>query len=261
MAKKRTFAVGVDYGTNSVRALVVDTADGREVATSVFPYPSGEAGILLDPKDPNLARQNPADYIEGFYQVGQRRRCGRPAAIAAFGVENVVGIGVDTTGSTPLPVDRRGHAAGHEAGVPQEPGRPRLAVEGPHQHRRGGRDHREGRQASRRLSGQVRRHLQQRVVLVEDPALQADGPEGLRGGLLPGSNWPTSCPASSPATSIPSTMPRGICAAGHKAMYQRAVGRPAEEGVPDAASIPTWPCLAETLRHAGLAVRSAWPDF
>ena len=68
MAKKRTFAVGVDYGTNSVRTLIVDTADGREVATSVFPYPSGEAGILLDPKDPNLARQNPADYIEGFFK-------------------------------------------------------------------------------------------------------------------------------------------------------------------------------------------------
>ena len=103
----RRFAIGVDYGTNSVRALVVDVADGSEVATSVFDYPSGEAGILLDPKDPHLARQNPADYIEGFYQSVA-------AAVAAakdqpgFRAENVVGIGVDTTGSTPLPVDRQG---------------------------------------------------------------------------------------------------------------------------------------------------------
>ena len=62
------YSLGLDYGTNSVRALLVDVADGREVATSVFDYPSGNAGILLDPKDPNLARQNPADYIEGFYR-------------------------------------------------------------------------------------------------------------------------------------------------------------------------------------------------
>jgi L-ribulokinase len=107
MAKKRTFAVGVDYGTNSVRTLVVDTADGREVATAVFPYPSGEAGIQLDPKDPNLARQNPADYVEGFFKSVSD-------AVAAagrdrdFDVASVVGIGVDTTGSTPLPVDAQG---------------------------------------------------------------------------------------------------------------------------------------------------------
>jgi L-ribulokinase len=101
------FTIGVDYGTNSVRALVVDAADGREVASGVYAYPSGEAGILLDPKVPNLARQNPADYLEGF------TACVRAALKAAkrdatFRVEQVVGIGVDTTGSTPLPVDREG---------------------------------------------------------------------------------------------------------------------------------------------------------
>jgi len=61
MAKSpgKRFAIGVDYGTNSVRTLVVDIADGSEVATHVYDYPSGKDGILLDPKDPNLARQNP----------------------------------------------------------------------------------------------------------------------------------------------------------------------------------------------------------
>ncbi|OHB82697.1 MAG: ribulokinase [Planctomycetes bacterium RBG_16_64_12] len=106
-AGRKTFAVGIDYGTNSVRTLIVDTADGSEIATSVYDYPSGDAGILLDPKDPNLARQNPADYVEGFY------RSVRGALRAAkkepgFQAENVVGIGVDTTGSTPIPVDRQG---------------------------------------------------------------------------------------------------------------------------------------------------------
>ena len=61
------YAIGVDYGTNSVRALVVNLATGEEVATHVYDYPSGDAGILLDPRDPNLARQNPADYIQGFF--------------------------------------------------------------------------------------------------------------------------------------------------------------------------------------------------
>ncbi|MBN2473361.1 MAG: ribulokinase [Pirellulales bacterium] len=109
MAKStvRRFAIGVDYGTNSVRALIVDVADGTEVATDVYDYPSGKDGILLDPKDPNLARQNPADYIEGFY------RSVRAAVAAAkrkpgFRPENVIGIGIDTTGSTPIPVDREG---------------------------------------------------------------------------------------------------------------------------------------------------------
>ena len=102
-----SYAIGVDYGTNSCRALLVDTRDGSELATHVFPYPTGEAGIILDPKDPNVARQNPADYIEGFIAcvksvVRQAKK------IKGFDPENVVGIGIDTTGSTPLPVDEKG---------------------------------------------------------------------------------------------------------------------------------------------------------
>jgi len=101
------FAIGVDYGTNSVRALVVDLADGSEIATHVFDYPSGENGILLDPKNHNLARQNPADYIKGFYQsVGGAVRKAR--RVAGFSPHRVVGIGIDATGSTPLPVGADG---------------------------------------------------------------------------------------------------------------------------------------------------------
>lgn len=106
MAKrgKRKYAIGVDYGTNSVRALLVNTADGGEVASCVYGYPSGEAGILLDSKDPNLARQNPADYIEGFNH-SVRRVMAAAKKLPGFSPENVIGIGVDTTGSTPIPVD------------------------------------------------------------------------------------------------------------------------------------------------------------
>jgi L-ribulokinase len=76
---------------------VVDVATGEELATAVFPYPSGEAGILLDPSDPHLARQNPADYIAGFVAV--TKEIGR-----SVNLEDVIGIGVDTTGSSPMPV-------------------------------------------------------------------------------------------------------------------------------------------------------------
>jgi L-ribulokinase len=106
-AKKRKFAIGVDYGTNSVRALIVDLADGTEVATSVYNYPSGEAGILLDPKNPLVARQNPADYIKGFTS-SVKRAVTAASKVDGFLPENVVGIGVDTTGSTPVPVDAAG---------------------------------------------------------------------------------------------------------------------------------------------------------
>lgn len=105
----RQFALGVDYGTNSVRALVVDLETGAEIAEAVYDYPSGEAGILLDPKDPNLARQNPADYLSGFEQ-SVRQAVEAAQEIAEFSPEAVVGIGVDTTGSTPIPVDRDGTA-------------------------------------------------------------------------------------------------------------------------------------------------------
>jgi L-ribulokinase len=101
---KRAYTLGIDYGTNSVRALVVDCADGRELGTAVFDYPSGDHGILLDPKDPHLARQNPADYVLGLEQSVKGALA---AAAAAPGFErgDVIGIGVDTTGSTPIPVD------------------------------------------------------------------------------------------------------------------------------------------------------------
>ncbi len=101
------FAIGVDYGTNSVRALVVNCATGEDIATEVYDYRCGEAGILLDQSDPNLARQNPADYVEGFFaSVGGAVE--RAKAIPSFSPDRVVGIGIDTTGSTPLPVDADG---------------------------------------------------------------------------------------------------------------------------------------------------------
>ena len=100
------YTIGVDFGTNSARAIVVSCADGRVLGTSVCEYPSGDRGVLTDPRDPHLARQHPGDYL-----VALRSSVGRALAEAerttGFSREAVVGIGADTTGSTPMPVDAK----------------------------------------------------------------------------------------------------------------------------------------------------------
>lgn len=100
-----SYTLGVDYGTNSVRAIVVDVSNGRELGTAVSDYPSGKQGILLDPKDHNLARQHPGDYLVGL-EESVRGALAQAAHDPDFDVSRVVGIGVDTTGSSPIPVDR-----------------------------------------------------------------------------------------------------------------------------------------------------------
>ncbi len=106
------YALGLDYGTNSVRCVVVDLSDGCEIATAVFDYPSGKQGILLDASDPNLARQHPADYIKGLESVVPSALEQARDATPDFDGRGVVGIGVDTTGSTPLPMDAQGNPLG-----------------------------------------------------------------------------------------------------------------------------------------------------
>ena len=102
------YAMGLDYGTNSCRSLIVDLATGAELASSVFPYPSGEMGVVVDPRDPNLARQHPADYLAGLEHIVVQGLAAARANAPAFSADQVVGIGIDTTGSTPMPVDRAG---------------------------------------------------------------------------------------------------------------------------------------------------------
>ncbi|WP_159882104.1 ribulokinase [Paenibacillus puerhi] len=105
MGKK--YAIGVDYGTQSGRAVLVDLADGTEVADHVTPYPHGVideelpgGGIKLEP---DWALQHPSDYMDVL-------RLSVPAVLAASGVrpEDVVGVGIDFTACTMLPVDAAG---------------------------------------------------------------------------------------------------------------------------------------------------------
>ena len=106
------YAIGLDYGTNSCRSLLINLDNGDEIGSVVFNYPSGELGILTDPADPNIARQNPQDYLDGLEAIvcGAIERAKEKDP--TFDPSKVVGIGVDTTGSTPLPVDEEGTPLG-----------------------------------------------------------------------------------------------------------------------------------------------------
>src|SRR5687767_5095157 len=101
-----SYTIGIDYGTNSVRSIVVDIANGRVLGTSVFAYPSGDHGVLLHAREPHLARQNPADYIDGL-RASVSGALAEADGVPEFSRERIIGIGVDTTGSTPLPIDER----------------------------------------------------------------------------------------------------------------------------------------------------------
>lgn len=106
--KNVAYTIGLDYGTNSVRCLIVDVTNGDELGSSVYEYETGEAGIILDSADHNLARQNPADYIKGVKvtvtgAIAQAKKSNKD-----FDSADIIGIGIDTTGSTPLPVDKNG---------------------------------------------------------------------------------------------------------------------------------------------------------
>ncbi|MFZ0034618.1 MAG: ribulokinase [Sedimentisphaerales bacterium] len=106
------YTIGLDYGTNSIRCLVVDVTNGNELGSAIYNYETGEAGIILDPSDHNLARQNPADYVKGMEVTLKKAILQAKRTVKKFDVGQIIGIGVDTTGSTPMPVDKDGTPLG-----------------------------------------------------------------------------------------------------------------------------------------------------
>lgn len=105
MMATRSFTIGLDFGTGSIRAVVVDCANGAIIGTSVCDYPTGHGGVIEDAQDPHLARQHPADYLHGMRTAVPGAIAAAIAANVGFSPDRVIGIGVDTTGSTPIPVD------------------------------------------------------------------------------------------------------------------------------------------------------------
>lgn len=110
------YTIGLDYGTDSVRSLVVNVNTGEEVSSAVYNYPRWKKGMYCDaPK--NQFRQHPNDYLEGLEHT-----IAEALKQASKGVaENVVGISVDTTGSTPIAVDEKGMPLSLTPGFEENP--------------------------------------------------------------------------------------------------------------------------------------------
>ncbi len=96
--------LGIDFGTSSVRAAVVETEGGQVLGSASAEYARGEGGVILSSSDPHLARQHPGDYLEAMATAV--RAAVEQARDAGTEPVSLRGIGVDATGSTPIPVDR-----------------------------------------------------------------------------------------------------------------------------------------------------------
>ncbi len=100
---EQKFVIGIDYGTDSVRSVIVNAMNGEEMASSVFAYPRWKQGLYCN-SSKNQFRQHPLDYVEGLEKTIKDcvEKVGDEVA------KNIVAISVDTTGSTPVAVDKTG---------------------------------------------------------------------------------------------------------------------------------------------------------
>jgi len=97
------YVLGLDFGTDSVRAVIVNAGNGEEVASDVHYYARWAEGKYCDPQG-NMFRQHPLDYLEGFEITIRNCLAEVPDNIRL----NIKGISVDTTGATPVAVDEKG---------------------------------------------------------------------------------------------------------------------------------------------------------
>jgi L-ribulokinase len=220
-----SYTIGVDFGTDSVRALVVDTRTGEEMGTHVCYYPRWKEGKYCDP-GANRFRQHPLDYLEGLEVsvVGALSQC--PDGVAG----KVVGISVDTTGSTPVAVDRKGVPLSLTPGFEENPNAMFVLWK----------DHTAVKEAgeindlARSWGGDDYTKYEGGIyssewfwakilhVLREDEAVRKEA-----------WSWVEHCdwiPAVLVGDTDPLTLKRSRCAAGHKAMWHESFnGLPAEE--------------------------------
>ncbi|RYG00650.1 MAG: ribulokinase [Chitinophagaceae bacterium] len=99
----KSYVIGVDYGTDSVRTVILDSANGDTIASSVFEYPRWKEQLYCDASLSQF-RQHPSDYVEGLEAtiIECLKSAGEEVA------KNVRAISIDTTGSTPVAVDKTG---------------------------------------------------------------------------------------------------------------------------------------------------------
>ncbi len=222
MASKYT--IGLDYGTDSVRALIVEVETGREMAGVVFNYPRWAQGQYCDPAK-NQFRQHPSDYLEGLEYTITEALKQLPAEVA----ENVVGISVDTTGSTPVAVDERGTPLSLTPGFENNPNAMFVLWK----------DHtgvKEAAEINALSSKWAVDYTQYEGGIYSSEWFWAKILHVLRedtGVLRAAYSWVEHCdwiPAILTGKTNPLTLKRSRCAAGHKAMWHEAFGGlPSEE--------------------------------
>ena len=221
------YSIGLDFGTNSCRSLIVNIKNGEEIASHVFNYPSGEAGIIVDPKNPNLARQNPADYIEGIQVTINEAVKKAKKSNSDFSTDKIIGIGVDTTGSSPIPVDKSGQPLCFSEKFKDNPSAMVWLWK----------DHTGHEEAANitELASKIRPEYLAKIGGVYSSEwfwskilhLQRENPEVFNDAysFVEICDW---IPALLIGDTNPDRMKRSICAAGHKAMYNDSWG-----GLPD----------------------------
>ena len=101
--QQNSFVIGVDYGSDSVRTIIVNAANGQEVAAAVFHYPRWKDGLFCN-SSLNQFRQHPLDYMEGLEETIKLCLVQAGTNVAA----NIKAISIDTTGSTPVAVNSTG---------------------------------------------------------------------------------------------------------------------------------------------------------
>ncbi len=221
------YAIGLDFGTNSCRSLLVDLADGTELGSTVFDYPSGELGILTDPSDPNVARQNPQDYLDGLEAILKGALVEARANLPGFDPADVVGIGVDTTGSTPIPVDDQGTPLGLKPEFRDEPAAQVWLWKDHTAHAEAAEITAKARELRPRYLAKCGGIYSSEWWWSKLLHLKRTAPEVFAAAH----SFVEHCdyiPAVLAGDTNPATLKRGICAAGHKAMFCDAWG-----GLPD----------------------------
>ena len=101
--RNEAWVIGVDYGTDSVRSVIVNAHNGMEIASSMFYYPRWKDGLYCNPAA-NQFRQHPKDYIEGLEQSIKKCMAMAGPSAASF----IKAIAIDTTGSSPVAVNKSG---------------------------------------------------------------------------------------------------------------------------------------------------------
>lgn len=116
MSSEASYVIGVDYGSDSVRTIIVNTANGEELASSVFYYPRWKKQLYCNMNE-NQFRQHPLDYVEGLEAT--IKEC--VAKVGADVASKVKALSVDTTGSTPVAVDKTGTPLALTPGFEENP--------------------------------------------------------------------------------------------------------------------------------------------